>query len=205
MAMIAEQFIGRRFGSLGTYSVRRSQFSALFVTVIWNEARALQVTKTLEFMRFSQFTAVARSLALAVLAGHVTDITTGQPLPNVTIVVGSHRTTTDVHGEYRLKGLTPGHHTLSASSKDVPLQHRSVIVKGGGNQTTVDLVLCSTHPRLQLLDLRRRRFRTRLAFEVRGRTRRLYFSAPLDTRLRRAAVHLEATCRAVPPGPRPRQ
>lgn len=83
------------------------------------------------------------SLAIAVLAGHVTDATTGQPLPNVTISIGSHRTTSDKHGAYRLTGLTPGRYTLSASSKDVPPQQRSVNV-GRSAQTTLNLVLCST-------------------------------------------------------------
>lgn len=83
------------------------------------------------------------ALALAVLVGHVTDATTGQPLPNVTIAVGTHRATTDAHGAYRMTGLTPGSYTLSATSDDVPLQHRSVVVKSSA-QTTADLVLCST-------------------------------------------------------------
>jgi Carboxypeptidase regulatory-like domain len=83
------------------------------------------------------------ALVLAVLIGHVTDATTGQPLPNVTIAIGSHRTTTDKHGAYRLGGLSPGHYTLSASSKDVPPQQRSAVVNRSA-QTTLDLVLCST-------------------------------------------------------------
>jgi protocatechuate 3,4-dioxygenase beta subunit len=93
-------------------------------------------------MKLSAFTVTA-ALVLSVLVGHVTDATTGQPLANVTIAIGSHRTTTDQRGAYRLPGLTPGYYTLSASSKDVPPQHRSVSVK---QQTTqrLDLVLCST-------------------------------------------------------------
>ena len=83
------------------------------------------------------------ALALAVLAGRVTDATTGQPLPNVTIAIGSHHATTDAHGEYRLPGLSPGRYALTASSDDVPPQKRDVVVKHGA-QTTLDLVLCST-------------------------------------------------------------
>jgi hypothetical protein len=87
--------------------------------------------------------ALAATWILAVLVGHVTDLTTGQPLANVSIAIGSQRTITDKRGAYRLDGLTPGHYTLSASSKDVPPQHRSVVVKHG-TQTVLDLVLCST-------------------------------------------------------------
>ncbi len=92
---------------------------------------------------------------LAVLVGHVTDLTTGQPLANVTIAIGSQHTTTDKRGAYRLNGLTPGHYTLSATSEDVPPQHRSVVVKHG--TTVLDLVLCST-----TLDIELRRSRPRL-------------------------------------------
>jgi hypothetical protein len=94
-------------------------------------------------MSFSRFAAVA-TLALAVLVGRVTDATTGQPIPNVTITIGTRHTTTDRRGAYRLGGLTPGHYTLSASSNDVPAQHRSVVIKEEDAQMTLDLVLCST-------------------------------------------------------------
>jgi hypothetical protein len=94
-------------------------------------------------MRFSKLSAVV-TLALVVLVGHVIDATTRQPLANVTIAIGSEHATTDAHGAYRLSGLKPGHYTLSASSKDVPLQQRSVVVKQHSAQATLDLVLCST-------------------------------------------------------------
>lgn len=84
------------------------------------------------------------AFAVAVLVGRVTDRTTGQPLPNVTVTVGSHRATTDAQGKYRLSGLSPGHYTVTAMSEDVPLQHRSVEVKKNDPQTIVNLVLCST-------------------------------------------------------------
>ena len=93
-------------------------------------------------MNRSHWFAVA--LVLAVLAGRVTDATTGQPLPHVAIVIGSHRTTTNTHGAFRLTGLSPGRYTLSASSDDVPPQHRSVVVKRQSADTIVNLVLCST-------------------------------------------------------------
>lgn len=94
-------------------------------------------------MRAGSLSALAATWVLAVLVGHVTDLTTGQPLANVTIVVGSQQTTTDQHGAYRLSGLKPGQYTLSARSKDVPPQHRGVVVKQS-TQTVLDLVLCST-------------------------------------------------------------
>jgi protocatechuate 3,4-dioxygenase beta subunit len=94
-------------------------------------------------MKFSKFSAEATTLILALLVGHVTDATTGQPLANVTIAIGSQHTTTNKHGAYRLTGLKPGRYTLSASSNDVPPQQRSAVVKDSA-QTTLDLVLCST-------------------------------------------------------------
>jgi protocatechuate 3,4-dioxygenase beta subunit len=93
-------------------------------------------------MDLTQFKQAVASVALAVLVGHVTDATTGQPLTNVTIAIGSHKTTTDAHGDYRLGGLAPGPYTVTASSKDVPLQHRGVNVKQ--STQTLNLVLCST-------------------------------------------------------------
>jgi hypothetical protein len=95
-------------------------------------------------MKFRNCTTVVAALALAVLVGHVTDATTGQPLANVTIAVGSNHTTTDKRGAYRLTGLKPGHYSLSARSEDVPPQHRSLVVKPGSGTTRLDLVLCST-------------------------------------------------------------
>lgn len=95
-------------------------------------------------MKLSRLTAAASSAALAVLVGHVTDKTTGQPLPGVTITIGPHHATTDAHGAYRLTGLAPGHYTMSAGSKDVPPQNKSVDVKQSIQTMTLDLVLCST-------------------------------------------------------------
>ncbi len=94
-------------------------------------------------MNVPQYGAVAM-LALAVLVGRVTDATTGQPLRGVTIAVGTRQSITDANGAYKLTGLTPGTHTLSASSDDVPVQRRSVVVKQQDAPTTVNLVLCST-------------------------------------------------------------
>lgn len=94
-------------------------------------------------MKFASFVAAPMLLAFAVLLGHVTDATTGQPLVGVTIAVGSHHAVTDKHGAYRIAGLKAGHYTLSASSNDVLPQHRTVDVTANRTQT-LDLVLCST-------------------------------------------------------------
>jgi hypothetical protein len=94
-------------------------------------------------MKVPHYGALA-ALALAVLVGRVTDATTGQPLRGVTIAVGTRQATTNADGEYKLSGVAPGPQTLSASSDDVPVQHRSVVVKQQDAPTTVDLVLCST-------------------------------------------------------------
>ena len=87
---------------------------------------------------------IVSALVLAVVVGRVTDQTTGQPLPNVTIAVGSLRAKTDARGAYKLTGVEPGRYTLTASSDDVPPQHRSFEVKTNAAQTVVNLVLCST-------------------------------------------------------------
>jgi protocatechuate 3,4-dioxygenase beta subunit len=87
-------------------------------------------------------TLLAPALALLVLLGQVRDITTGQPLPNVTVNIGAHHATTDAQGRYRIAGVKPGQYTLSASSDDVPLQHRSVVVQN--SDTTFNFSLCST-------------------------------------------------------------
>ncbi len=86
--------------------------------------------------------ALAAAFVAAVLIGQVRDATTGQPLPNVTIAVGSKQTKTDAHGRYRLSGVSAGTHTVDASSDDVPPQHRSVRV--GSGQTEFDFKVCST-------------------------------------------------------------
>lgn len=95
-------------------------------------------------MKGSRFRAAAVMFALVLLVGRVTDATTGQPLPNVTIAIGSHHATTDKNGAYRLGGLAPGRYTLTASSDDVPPQRRSLVVKSSSAQTTFNMVLCST-------------------------------------------------------------
>ncbi len=80
-------------------------------------------------------------LAFAVLIGTVTDRTTGQPMPNVTVTVGAAHATSRPDGTYRLTGVKPGKTSVTASSNDAPPQRFPVTV---GNATThLDLVLCS--------------------------------------------------------------
>jgi protocatechuate 3,4-dioxygenase beta subunit len=85
-------------------------------------------------------------LALAVLFGRITDLTTGQPLANVTVLAsdGAHRTTTNAAGRYRLTGLAPGRYTLTLESASVPPQHRSAVVTANRTGTKLDLRVCST-------------------------------------------------------------
>jgi TonB-dependent starch-binding outer membrane protein SusC len=91
--------------------------------------------------RFAPFAA----LALAVLVGHVTDKTTGQPLPGLDVQVGgAHplhaRTAAD--GSYRVAGLKPGRYDVTISSDDVPPRSSQVTI-GNEKQHTLDVVACS--------------------------------------------------------------
>jgi hypothetical protein len=79
--------------------------------------------------------------AIVVLSGHITDRTTGQALPGVTIRTGAAHTVSGKAGLYRLR-LSPGIHTLTASSHDVPPQRFTVTVHGAGAQ--YDFKVCST-------------------------------------------------------------
>jgi Carboxypeptidase regulatory-like domain len=82
------------------------------------------------------------SWAFAVLIGTVSDRTTSQPLPGVTVSAGAVHATSRADGTFRLTGLKPGRATLSVSSDDVPPQQFPVTV---GNTTShVDLRVCST-------------------------------------------------------------
>ncbi len=80
-------------------------------------------------------------LMLAVIVGTVSDRTTGQPMPYVTLAVGAVHTTSAPDGTYRLAGVKPGHATLTASSNDAPPQPFSIVV--GKATTHVDLHICS--------------------------------------------------------------
>ena len=81
------------------------------------------------------------TVAFAIVVGTVTDRTTGQPMPNVTVAVGAVRATSKPDGTYRLAGVKPGRATITASSNDAPPQQFPVTV---GNATThLDLHVCS--------------------------------------------------------------
>ncbi|HYZ14801.1 MAG TPA: carboxypeptidase regulatory-like domain-containing protein [Candidatus Acidoferrum sp.] len=85
------------------------------------------------------------TLLLAVLVGHVTDKTTGQPLPGVEVMLtGPHsaHTYTKADGGYMLAQVKPGRYLVTLSSGDVPTQLFHVTV-GSGKQQTLDLVACS--------------------------------------------------------------
>jgi hypothetical protein len=82
-----------------------------------------------------------------VVAGNIVDRTTGQPLTGVDVraqggaKVAPARSNAD--GHYVLRGLTPGHYTLTVSSDDVPPQTFDVVVRAGSVQH-LNLTACST-------------------------------------------------------------
>jgi protocatechuate 3,4-dioxygenase beta subunit len=86
------------------------------------------------------------AFALALLAGHVTDKTTGQPLAGVSVdLEGPQRAhaTTDTSGAYTVRGVKPGRYTVTLSSEDVPPQHFALTI-GSTGTTKGDFVACST-------------------------------------------------------------
>jgi protocatechuate 3,4-dioxygenase beta subunit len=88
----------------------------------------------------------AAALALAVLTGHVTDRTTGQPLPGVHVALSGSGASavTDTDGLYRIRSVKPGHYTVTLSSNDVLPQHFDVTVRPTDKTHTADFVACST-------------------------------------------------------------
>jgi len=82
------------------------------------------------------------AFAFAVLLGTVSDRTTGQPLPGVTVSVGAVHALTHADGTFRLTGVKPGPATLGVESDDVPPQHFSVTIKPTGARAA--LRVCST-------------------------------------------------------------
>ena len=80
-------------------------------------------------------------LMLVVLMGTVVDRITGQPLPGVTVTLGSAHTTTRADGTYRLSGLKPGRATVTVMSDDVPPQ--STVVTIGTTTSHANLRACS--------------------------------------------------------------
>jgi hypothetical protein len=85
---------------------------------------------------------IVATVLVAVLAGTITDKTTGQPLADVVVSVGAAHATSRADGTYRLSGVKPGPATLTVSSDDVPPQRFPV--KIGTATTRADLTVCST-------------------------------------------------------------
>jgi hypothetical protein len=79
---------------------------------------------------------------VVVLAGTITDKTTGQPLAGVDVVAGSAHARSHADGTFRLVGVRPGPLTLTVSSDDVPPQRFPVTV--GSATTHTVLHACST-------------------------------------------------------------
>lgn len=84
----------------------------------------------------------AAGLLAAVLIGTVSDRTTGQPLPGVSVSIGSVHAVTRADGSFKLAGLKAGRTTLHAESDDVPPQHFAVTV--GKASLRANLRVCST-------------------------------------------------------------
>jgi protocatechuate 3,4-dioxygenase beta subunit len=92
--------------------------------------------------RYAPFAA----LLLALLVGHVTDKTTGQPLPGLDVQVGGAHPVhakTDAEGAYRVAGLKPGQYDVTISSDDVPPLTSHVTIGANEKQHTLDVVACS--------------------------------------------------------------
>lgn len=89
---------------------------------------------------------IAAAVALASVTGVVTDKTTGQPLPGVSITAvasqKSVRAVTDAQGRFTLGRIPDGTYTLHLSSHDVPPQTFHVRVAGRSPHLT--LSACST-------------------------------------------------------------
>jgi hypothetical protein len=81
-------------------------------------------------------------LTAAVILGIVGDRTTGQPLPGVTVSIGSVHARSHTDGTFTLVGVKPGHATIGVESDDVPPQHFSITV--GAKTSRADLRVCST-------------------------------------------------------------
>jgi 5-hydroxyisourate hydrolase-like protein (transthyretin family) len=79
--------------------------------------------------------------AIALLAGHITDKTTGQPLVGVTVATHAAGKTisavTDRNGRFAFTRIAPGRYTLTMTSNDVPPQSTHVTVVRGAQSVTV--------------------------------------------------------------------
>jgi len=83
--------------------------------------------------------------ALAVLLGHITDATTGQSMPGVTVSLSGATTRTTKSGPtgaYRFANVAPGKYRLTIVSSDVPTHHQRIAVRG--KTAVVNIAACST-------------------------------------------------------------
>lgn len=85
--------------------------------------------------------AMVLAAASSLVTGMVRDRTTGQPMPNVVVRIGSHHATTNAKGAYTIKGVGEGKQTVTFASSDVPVQRFSVLVKG--SVVHFDVRVCS--------------------------------------------------------------
>lgn len=81
------------------------------------------------------------ALAFAILAGSISDRTTGQPLGGVTVTIGAAHAVSHADGSFRLTVPKAGHAVVTVSSDDVPPQQFPVTV---GAKAPVRLRVCST-------------------------------------------------------------
>jgi hypothetical protein len=81
------------------------------------------------------------AIALVIVTGSVADRTTGQPLPGVTVAIGTAHTVSRADGSFRLSVAKAGPAVVSVSSDDVPPQQFNVKV---GPPARVNLRVCST-------------------------------------------------------------
>jgi len=85
------------------------------------------------------------ALVLATLAGRLSDRTTGQPLPDVSVSLspGHHSVKTDAGGRFTIAGLKAGTYTLTFESNDVPAQ-TDVVKLRSGQRRVLTVTVCTT-------------------------------------------------------------
>jgi len=81
------------------------------------------------------------AIALVIVAGSIADRTTGQPLPGVTVVIGTAHTVSRTDGSFRLSIAKPGAVVVSVNSDDVPPQQFNVKASSTAH---MNLRVCST-------------------------------------------------------------
>jgi hypothetical protein len=81
------------------------------------------------------------AIALVIVAGSISDRTTGQPLPGVTVTIGAAHAVSRADGSFRLSVAKAGAAVLSVSSDDVPPQQFNVKLAPPAH---VNLRVCST-------------------------------------------------------------